>query len=236
MSTFRDSVGSACDRARKRTRAGFPKLTDELLTYFQNMSREITHSVRSIVFKEGSPPDAIYVICAGQVKLFATAPDGQTRIVKIARLGDVLGLSAILNRLPYEVSAQTLSPCQLKSISQYPFLSYLESHAPAAYMIAMLQAKEYREMVLGSQRMTMAHSAAARISHILVDFATAGNPAKLASPFPMVLTHAELASLAATSRETVTRLLNQFEREEIISRNDTIITILKPMRLKQLAQ
>jgi CRP/FNR family cyclic AMP-dependent transcriptional regulator len=51
----------------------------------------------------------------------------------------------------------------------------------------------------------------------------------------MVLTHAELACLAGTSRETVTRLLNMFERDGIISRDNSIITIAQISQLEQLA-
>jgi CRP/FNR family transcriptional regulator len=54
--------------------------------------------------------------------------------------------------------------------------------------------------------------------------------------FTMTLTHDELASLAGTSRETATRLVNQFERDGIISRDSSIITILRSSDLERLAQ
>ena len=52
----------------------------------------------------------------------------------------------------------------------------------------------------------------------------------------MALTHEELANMAGTSRETVTRLLNQFERDHLITRRGSMMTILNPSSLGQFAQ
>ncbi len=60
---------------------------------------------------------------------------------KIARIGDVLGLSATLNDLPHEVTAETLSPCNFKHIGQHLFLSFLQEHAEAGYTAALTLTK-----------------------------------------------------------------------------------------------
>jgi CRP/FNR family cyclic AMP-dependent transcriptional regulator len=51
----------------------------------------------------------------------------------------------------------------------------------------------------------------------------------------MVLSHAELANVVGTSRETVTRLLNELERKRFIARDDTNVTILQFAKLEKLA-
>jgi CRP/FNR family transcriptional regulator len=50
----------------------------------------------------------------------------------------------------------------------------------------------------------------------------------------MALTHEELANMAGTSRETVTRLLNQFERDDLIARKGASIVILKPVEMERM--
>ena len=52
--------------------------------------------------------------------------------------------------------------------------------------------------------------------------------------FTMALTHEELANMAGTSRETVTRLLNQFERDDLIARHGATISILQPAEMEQI--
>ncbi|MGH9559892.1 MAG: helix-turn-helix domain-containing protein, partial [Terracidiphilus sp.] len=52
--------------------------------------------------------------------------------------------------------------------------------------------------------------------------------------FTMALTHEEIANMAGTSRETVTRLLNQFRRDQWITIKGTSLTIVKPEQLEKL--
>jgi CRP/FNR family transcriptional regulator len=53
--------------------------------------------------------------------------------------------------------------------------------------------------------------------------------------FPLLLTHEEMASMACTTRETVTRTLGQFRKDNWISIEDSLITICQPERLQTLA-
>ena len=50
----------------------------------------------------------------------------------------------------------------------------------------------------------------------------------------LALTHEEIANMAGTSRETVTRLLNQFRRDQWITIKGSSLTITKPDQLERL--
>ena len=52
--------------------------------------------------------------------------------------------------------------------------------------------------------------------------------------FPLLLTHEEMASMACTTRETVTRTLGQFRKDGSISIEDSVITLHQPDRLQNL--
>ncbi len=222
-------------RRKPRSKLGFLNLTRGALEHFDDIAEQITLSRGSTVFKEGGPGDGIYVVCEGEVKLSLTFPNGHTMVLKVARIGDVLGLSATLNGLPYEVTAETLSPCNFRHLSQHLFLSFLQDHADAGYAAAVTLAREHRELVLGARRLALSPSAAARIANLLIEFAGSNVTRKPASFFSMTLTHAELARLARISRETVTRILNQLERDGIISRVDSTVTIIQRSQLEKLA-
>ncbi len=234
MPLSHNAIDEGSSRRKPHSRPDFHKLPNEALEHFNKISQQIAIPVGSILFKEGGPADGIYVVCTGEVKLYATSPRGHVSILKIARPGDVLGLSAALNDLPHEVAAQTISPCHLKHIAQQALQSFLMAYAEAAYMAALFLAKEQREVLLGAWRLALLSSAAARIARTLIDFASYERTTQRASSFPMILTHAELASLAGISRETVTRILNQFERDGIISRDDSTVTIIQRSRLQKL--
>ena len=76
---------------------------------------------------------------------------------------------------------------------------------------------------------------AGRLAQLLFDWADTASCGRPDLRFTMALTHEELASMAGTSRETVTRLLNQFERDHLITRRGTSITIVNPSSLAELA-
>jgi CRP/FNR family cyclic AMP-dependent transcriptional regulator len=142
----------------------------------------------------------------------------------------------VLNELPYEVTAETLEPTVLKSVRCADFLEFLRTHGEIGTKTAQVLAKEYREVFLDARRLALSGSASGRLARLLLEWAAAAACGKHELRFTMALTHEELASMAGTSRETVTRLLNQFERESLIARHGASLVILSPDRLDQLAE
>jgi CRP/FNR family transcriptional regulator, cyclic AMP receptor protein len=49
-----------------------------------------------------------------------------------------------------------------------------------------------------------------------------------------LLAHEELASMACTTRETVTRTLGQFRKDGLIAIEDSLLTLIQPERLQSL--
>ena len=222
-------------RRKLRASGAFCELTNGALDYFTNITRQVTYPSGAVVFKEGQAVAEVYLLSEGKVKLFAKSSGGHTMIAKIAKPGDVLGLSAMLNDLPHEVTAETLCPCSLKHVDRPVFLRFLQTYAEAGYIAALVLAKEHREVFLGARRLALSPSASARIAQLLIGFADSEAPSSSSASFYLALSHAELASLGGVSRETVTRVLNQLERDGIISRDDSHLTILQRPQLERLA-
>jgi len=83
----------------------------------------------AVLFVEGQSPRGIYIICPGRVKLSTTSRDGKTLILRIAEAGEVLGLHASVSGDPYELTAETLQPCQPDFVKREAFHRFLQSHA-----------------------------------------------------------------------------------------------------------
>ena len=155
-------------------------------------------------------------------------------ILKIAGPGDVLGLGAALEDGPYEVRAETLEFSTFKSIRRREFLDFLERFGQASRHSAQVLAKEYRETFLDARRLALSGSVSGRLSQLLLEWARTAPCENHEMRFTMALTHEELANMAGASRETITRLLNQLERDSIIVRRGSTIVILDPGRLDAL--
>lgn len=225
---------------RKHEKQGLESLADSQrptpykLTSFMHLGTEMSYSSHSTVFQEGRIANWIYLVQSGQLKL-SSASGGRTMLLRIARAGDVLGLSAVLNGLPYETTAQTLTTCDLTHIEGTAFLGLAEKAAPAGFQALTVLAREHREVFLSAKRLALFPLASSRIAQVLLAFASSERSSKPVSSFIMALNHTELASLVGTSRETVTRLLNQLERDRVISRNNSEVRILNLAKLRELA-
>lgn len=227
-------VPDRCAQCTERTDRIFCNLPEEAIERFDEIAVQIAYPSRSIVFEEGQRASGIFVICSGQIKLSATSRDGRTMILKIAMPGDVLGLTATLNDMPHEVTAETLEPCQIRSVRRRDFLEFLGEFGHVSRQAAQAIAREYHEVFLDARRLALSGSAAGRLAQLLLDWARTGSCGKPEMRFTMALTHEELANMAGTSRETVTRLLNQFERDELIARHGASIVILRPTEMERM--
>lgn len=221
-----------CSECVHREGRLFCNFSPQVLEAFDEVGAHVSYPGRATVFHEGRRASSVFVVCSGQLKLSASSRDGRTMILKIAVPGDVLGLGAVLSDQPYEVTAETLEPCELKSIQRKEFLAILDSHGQIGKHSAHSLAREYNDAFLDARRLSLSGSATARVAQLLLDWARSSDCGTNQLRFTMALTHEELANMAGTSRETVTRLLNQFERDGVIERRGSTILILESAKME----
>ena len=96
--------------------------------------------------------------------------------------------------------------------------------------------QEYRFALQDACRIALAETVAGRLGRLLLELAHQigehldGGGFR----FPLLLTHEEMASMACTTRETVTRTLGQFRKDGWISIEDSLITLVIPSGCKLL--
>jgi CRP/FNR family transcriptional regulator len=157
-------------------------------------------------------------------------------IVRVAGPGSVLGLYAVLSHGVYEVSAESLTAAQLRPVERERFLSFLRTHKEAQMRAVQCICQEYRFALQDACRIALAETVAARLGRLLLELShQIGEHLNGGGfRFPLLLTHEEMASMACTTRETVTRTLGQFRKDGWITIDDSIITVQQPDRLQML--
>lgn len=225
---------SDCARCEYRSLRMFCNLTDSALLDFESIGTPARHPNGTILFREGEKSRGVIVVCTGQIKLSCTSKDGKTLILKIAMPGDVLGLGAVISGSPYEVAAETIEPTQIKSIGGAEFLRFLEKHGEASLHAAKALSEEYKAAFFDARRLALSGSAGGRLAGLLLDWGRAATCGKPEMRFTMALTHEEVASMAGTSRETVTRMLSRFKKDGLIQVTGSSILILDPKRLEHI--
>jgi CRP/FNR family cyclic AMP-dependent transcriptional regulator len=225
----------SCLLCTARKPGWFCNLSPQALAELNAMSTHTVLPTGSILFAEGHAPRIVSVVCNGQVKLTRSSRDGKTLLVKIARSGDVLGLSAALLRLPYEVTARAIERTEIATFEQKDFLHFIRRHVEGSLHAAESLSNEYRSALTDACRLALSGSIAGRVAHLLLELLVENETAQDAQPkIHMSLRHEDIASMLGSSRESITRALNGFRRKGVISIEGTKMTILSKEALEVL--
>lgn len=214
----------------------FSSLMGEARHRFESMGAEKTYTREDNLFVAGDMPGFIYILLSGRVKLSVTSRDGKTMILRIAEAGDVLGLSAALNSREYEISAEAVEYCRVKAIRSFEFVEFLNKYPAAAMQATQCLLQEHRYMFKDVCRLGLPTTVAGRLANLLLDWREQRVKSGRSEPrLTMTLTQEEIAGMTGTTRETVSRVLHQFQKDKLISIKGAFLTVLQPKALEQLA-
>src|SRR5436190_5289189 len=109
-------VAHDCTKCKYREERQFCNLDSKSVETLDALKFTTVHAKGALLFVEGEVPHSVYLLCSGRVKLTMASSDGRTLIVRIAEPGDLLGVTAAMLDRPYEMSAETIEPCQVNVI------------------------------------------------------------------------------------------------------------------------
>ena len=192
------------------------------------------------IFLEGEPVDAVYFIESGSVKAFTLDAEGKEHILNVMGPGTFFPHVGFLDGSPAPGTAQALEDTTVWAMERAAFYRLLTQQPELAVrMVAVLGAHirrlhaQLRE--LGTQAVP------ARLAQVLMRLcrqygeAAPREGAPRAVRIPLHLSHQDLASMAATTRETVSRLLSAFRRAGLIRVEEGQLVISDPAKLEEWA-
>ena len=189
----------------------------------------------SLLFLEGQPPRGVFVLCRGRVKLFTSSRDGKTVILRIAEPGEVLGLSASMSGRPYSVTAESIEPCQVNFVKREDFQRFLREHNEVCLRAAQELSEKYNSACREIRSLGLSHSAGEKLGRFLLEYSSRNGQAGERSRLKIGFTHEEIAEMIGTSRETVTRLLAELKRRQIVQVTGATLLICDRGALERLA-
>jgi len=100
-----------------------------------------------VLVHQGNVPQHLYVLLQGQVALSSTAADGTTALVEVLHPVDHFVLASVLTRLPYVMSARTVTACRLLAIDAGALLDLVEHEPALANLLLRSVSRDFRTMV-----------------------------------------------------------------------------------------
>src|SRR5437660_1764949 len=223
-----------CMLCKLRQKGFFCEMPKPALEEMEKLKYASAYPQGAVLFVEGQAPRGVYVICSGRVKLSTTSRDGKTLILRIAQAGEVLGLHATVSGKPYELTAETLQPCQLDFVKRDDFLKFLQTHADASLHAAQHLSQDCQSAYEMIRSLGLSHSVSEKLARLLLEWAINGEETKEGIRIKLALTHEEIAQLIGTSRETVTRVLGEFREKEFAQLRGSTLLIRNKSALEKL--
>ncbi len=171
-----------------------------------------------IILHEGSRADALYFVAEGVVKVFKTSAEGKEQILSLMRPGDFFNDVPILDREPAPASAQAMGSVVLYGIQKTDLEIMLKQYPDIALNMLRMMAKRVRYLISLVEDLSF-RSVTDRVARILLENTGDGNqPAHR-------LTQRDMAAMAGTAREVVSRSLKYLEEKGFIHMDHHRITI-----------
>ncbi|MEO6548576.1 MAG: Crp/Fnr family transcriptional regulator [Ferruginibacter sp.] len=183
-----------------------------------------------LIFKEGETVKGIYFIFNGTVKVHKKWGNEKELIIRFAKAGDIVGHRGLGEDPCYPVSGTAIEPTTVCFVDLDFFKSTLKVNIDLTIKLLMFYADELQR---SERKMN-------NLAHMQVKGRIAESLISLKNKFgitdegtiDIILSRQDLASYSGTTYETVFRILNELNEENIISVVNKNIAIINESVLK----
>ncbi|HWX24208.1 MAG TPA: Crp/Fnr family transcriptional regulator [Vicinamibacteria bacterium] len=170
----------------------------------------------TVVFFENEEGDTFFMILQGRIKVTILGDDGREVILSVLGPGDFFGEMALLDNEPRSATAIAVEDSELLSLHRNDFQNVLGENA--GITLALIRVLTARLRRANHQISTLALlDVYGRVARVILDMAREeGKRLKDGRISFRRATHQEIANRIGTTRETVTRMLKDLERQGLI--------------------
>ena len=204
----------------------FWDLSEEELGYISEKMIARHYESGKFIFLEDSEGEQCFFVVQGSVKVTRLSKDGREVILAMLNEGEFFGEMALLDGESRSANVIALEQTEVLTLNREDFLVVLHDYP----QIAIQLLKEMAHRLRKSDRQIASLSlsdAEKRIALCIIRFADEQGIIKRGQvSIPKVPIQQDIANMAGTSRETVSRAINLLEKENFIKRKGRELLIL----------
>ena len=204
----------------------FWDLKDEELGYISEKMVARKYEPGNYIFLEESDGEQCFFVVKGSVKVTRLSKEGREVILAMLNQGDFFGEMSLLDGKSRSANVIALEKTEVLTLNRKDFLIVLHEYPKIAIQLL----KELASRLRKSDRQIASLSlsdAEKRIALCIIRFADERgiirNGRVSIAKIPI---QQDIANMAGTSRETVSRALNVLEKEQLIERNGRELVII----------
>lgn len=206
-------------------------LSPAIIEALANAATPRHYAAGTVIFTEGDPDNALYMVEEGTVKICRYSKDGREQTLNTFSSGDTFNDVAVLDGGPSPATAIAFTDATLWRVARSDLQSLATRNPALAWALIESIARRTRYLVGLVQDLSL-RSVKSRLAKLLLDQANAGDDEVV----PRMLTQEEMASRLGTVREVVGRALRSLASAGIIEFNRHRIVILDIERLTEEAE
>jgi len=176
-----------------------------------------TYEKGEVIFSEGDPPDFLFTIASGRVKVVKAIASGKEVILEIFGPGDPVGAVVSYEGRPYPASAIATERSVCILVRRRDFFQLLEGHP--SFVRGFLTGMAQRIVELTRRIPEVAGGRVeTRFANLFLKLAERMGRAERGGRFiPMALSRQELADLTGTTIETCIRVMSRWGKEGLVA-------------------
>jgi CRP-like cAMP-binding protein len=205
----------------------FAELTEADLEVLGRLATRRRYPKDGVVFFENEEGSSFFMIVDGRIKVTILGDDGREIILSVLTGGDFFGEMALLDNEPRSATAIAVEDSELLCLNRADFQSVVSANPRV--MQALIRVLTNRLRKANHQISTLALlDVYGRVARVILEMAGEdGRRLKDGSIAFRRATHQEIANRIGTTRETVTRMLKDLQRQGLIAVEGREI-VLKP--------
>jgi len=206
-----------------------------LLNDLVKEARVKVYKKKQLIYEDGDSPIYVYYLVKGKVRTFLYYQDGRELSTNIHTDGQFFGYESILLNEGYTESASALEDTEVALIPKEKFFELMFNKPVIATKFIKLlsgNVKEKEEQMLGFAY----DSVRKRVANTLVHVASKTIESPNQDEVVIRISRDDLAALAGTANETISRMLADFKDEKLIIKEGNAIRIYSIEKLKNIKQ
>lgn len=207
----------------------FAELDEAELERFSRVAIPRSYPEGTRVFHEGDHSDACYIVKSGTFRVTREHPDGRAITLATLGEGDIVGELAMLDGEVRSASVETLGgDGELLALPASDVRALLERHPEITVKFVAALTRRLRaanERISRQSFQTVPSRVAGVLSQMVAEEGEDGRQVTIR------MNQSDLAQLAGTSRESVSRFLADLERSGVVKAGRGQVTILEPAKL-----
>ncbi len=196
----------------------FSKLSESELIQISDQCVKKECQKDQVLFVEEESGQTLFIILKGTVKITRTSDEGKEVILTILKSGDFFGELSLLDGKGRSATVIAMAETELLLLRRSEFLLIIEKFPHIASELLKVLADRIRKCDVQIENLTL-QDAVGRVGATLIHVAEqTGYKRGKSMVIPKLPVQQDLANMAGTARETISRVMALFEQDELFVR------------------